>query len=159
MADDKPEDVTLSTVHQDLQAGFADLKSEMRSGFSDTKGGLADLKATLIAGFRSMPSREQSEEMIRLLREGNRHQEERFAQLDARIREQHLETQHVLRAIAESQRALLEGQRGLQDGVRATLDGVRELQQSMRAFHEDMRALIARIDALIKGRGDGAPSS
>src|SRR3990172_8199199 len=108
MADDKPEDVTLTTLHQD----FADLKGEIRTGFGD-------MKATMIAGFRSMPSREQSDEMIRLLREMNRHQDERFAQLDARIREQHLENQHVLRAIAESQRALLDGQRGLQEGVRA----------------------------------------
>jgi len=77
MADDKPEDVTLTTLHQD----FADLKGEIRTGFGD-------MKATMIAGFRSMPTREQSDEMIRLLREGNRLNEERFAQLDARIREQ-----------------------------------------------------------------------
>ena len=70
-------DVTIETLHDDLTAGFA------------------DLKATLIAGFRSLPGREASEEMIRLLREGNRIQDERFAQLDLRIREQHLETQQV----------------------------------------------------------------
>jgi len=140
MADDKPEDVTLTTLHQD----FADLKGEIRTGFGD-------MKATMIAGFRSMPSREQSDEMIRLLREMNRHQDERFAQLDARIREQHLETQHVLRALAESQRALLQGVGPIQEGVRALIEGVRALQ-------EDMRALIARIDALIKGRGNGSPS-
>ena len=163
MDHDNPEDVTLGTVHQDLQAGFADLKGEVRSGFVDLKGemrsGFGDMKATMIAGFRGMPTREQSDEMIRLLREGNRHQDERFAQLDARIREQHLETQHVLRALAESQRALLDGQRALQEGVRALHEGVLALQESARALRDDMRALIARIDALIKGRGNGAPSS
>ncbi len=43
----------MDTLHQDLREGFA------------------DLKATLIAGFRSLPSREQSHEMIRLLQEAN----------------------------------------------------------------------------------------
>ena len=159
MDDGKPEDVTLSTLHEDLEAGFADLKGEVRTGFGD-------MKATMIAGFRNMPTREQSDEMIRLLREGNRLNEERFAQLDARIREQHLETQQVLRAIAQSQRALLEGTRGVQDGMRGLQEGVRALhegvlalQESARTLREDMRALIARIDALIRGRGNGAPSS
>ncbi len=95
----------------------------MRSGFTD-------LKTTLITGFGSLPTRESSEEMVRLLRENNRLQEERFTQLDLRIREQHLQIQQVLRAVAEGQRAL----------------------------HEDIRALIARLDALINGRGDGAPT-
>ena len=76
MAEGNP-DVTLETLHDDLTAGFADLKGELRTGF-------ADLKVTLIAGFRSLPGREASEEMIRLLREGNRIQEERFTQLDLR---------------------------------------------------------------------------
>ncbi len=38
------------------------------------------------------------------------------------------------------------------DGVCALVDGLRTLQ-------EDIRALIARLDALIKGRGDGASTS
>ncbi len=118
-----PEDVTLNTLHGDL---------------GDLKGSIADLKTTLVAGFRSLPTRESSEEMVRLLREANRLHEERFTQLDLRIREQHLELQQILRAIADGTRALLEGQ---------------------RALHEDIRALIARLDALIKGRGDGAPTS
>lgn len=91
MARRGPENVTLNTLHEDLKGGFADLRTEMRAGF-------ADLKATLVTGFRSLPSRESSEEMIRLLREGNRLQEERLA-------------------------------------------------------------LIARLDALIKGRGDGSPAT
>jgi hypothetical protein len=62
MADPNPEDVTLNTIHDDLEAGFA------------------DLKATLIAGFRSLPARETSEEMVRLLRESNR------ARLDSLIK-------------------------------------------------------------------------
>ena len=80
MDDDKPEDVTLSTLHQDLEAGFADLKGEVRSGFVDLKGemrsGFGDMKATMIAGFRSMPTREQSDEMIRLFPEEGRPREE-----------------------------------------------------------------------------------
>lgn len=119
MGEPDREEITLSTLHEDLREGFA------------------DLKVTLAAGFRSLPTREDSQEMVRLLREGNRLQEERLTQLDLRIREQHLELQNVLRALAEGQRALIEGQ---------------------RALHEDIRALIARLDALIKGRGDGAPS-
>ncbi len=56
MAEPTPEDVTLNTLHEDLSAGFADLKGEVRGGF-------ADMKATLIAGFRNMPTREDSQEM------------------------------------------------------------------------------------------------
>ena len=125
-AERHPSDVTLGTLHEDLTAGFA----EMRSGF-------ADLKVTLVTGFRSLPSRESSEEMVRLLREGNRLHEERFTQLDLRIREQHLETQQILHAVVEGQRQLIEGQRGLS---------------------ADIKALIARLDALIRGRGDGEPT-
>ena len=156
MASGEPENVTLSTVHEDLRSGFADLKQEVRAGFEDLKGemrvgfadlrgemrtgfadlkgemrtGFADLKVTLITGFQSLPTRESSEEMVRLLRENNRIQEERFTQLDVRIREQHLEIQQVLRALVE---------------------GVRNLST-------DLRALVARLDALIRGRGDGSPS-
>ena len=156
MAEPKPEDVTLNTLHEDLNGGFADLKGEVRGGFSDVKsaigdlkgevrGGFSDLKTTLIAGFRSMPTREDSQEMIRLLREQNRVQDERFTQLDLRIREQHFELQQTLRGIA--------------DGIRALLDGQRLLLDGQRGLHEDIRALIARLDALIKGRGDGEPTA
>src|SRR5262245_35093928 len=119
--------VTLDTLHQDLTAGFADLKGEMRTGF-------ADLEVTLVRGFASLPTRESSEEMVRLLREGNRLQEERFSQLDLRIREQHFETQQVLHAIAEAQRMLTADQ---------------------RALSIDMRALMALIEALIRERTNG----
>jgi len=108
------------------------------------------VKVTLVAGFRNMPTREDSQEMIRVLRENNRLHEERFTQLDLRIREQHLDIQQVLRAVADGQRLLIEGQRTLVEGQRGLLEG-------QRALHEDIRALIARIDALIKGRGDGSP--
>ena len=80
MTERNPDDTTLLTLHEDLTAGFA----EMRSGFTDLKGeirsGFADMKATLIAGFRSLPTRESSEEMVRLLQERNR------LRLDALIR-------------------------------------------------------------------------
>ncbi|MBI4560524.1 MAG: hypothetical protein HY724_00660 [Candidatus Rokubacteria bacterium] len=131
MAKAKPKNVTLNTVHGDLKKGFADVKGELRAGF----GGL---KVTLISGFQGLPSRESSEEMIRLLRENNRVQEERFTQLDVRIREQHLEIQQVLRALIEAQRAMSE---------------------EIRTLSTDIKALIARLDALIKGRGDGSPTS
>lgn len=149
MADADRRDVTLGTLHEDLTAGFADLKGEiqtgfgeMRAGFADLKGemrsGFADLKTTLVAGFRSLPSRESSEEMVRLLREGNRLHEERFTHLDVRLREQHIEIQQVLHAVVEGQRLLIEGQ---------------------RVLSADLTALIARIDALIRGRGDGSGGS
>ena len=118
-------------LKSEMRTGFADLKAEMRSGFTDLKGetqsGFADLKTTLVAGFRSLPSRESSEEMVRLLREANRLHEERFTHLDVRIREQHLEVQQALRAVADGQRSL----------------------------SADLKALVARIDALIRWRGDG----
>jgi hypothetical protein len=98
MVDPDRRDATLDTLHDDLTAGFADLKGEMRTGFADLKAemrsgftdlkgemqsGFADLKTTLVAGFRSLPSRESSEEMVRLLREANRLL---VARIDALIR-------------------------------------------------------------------------
>ncbi len=156
MVDRSSEDVTLDTLHEDLkggfadlkqevQTGFADLKTEMRTGFADLKTEMRDLKATLVTGFGGLPTRESSEEMVRLLREANRLHEERFTQLDLRIREQHLETQQVLRALVEGQRALT--------------DEVRALTGEIRGLSTDLKALIARLDALIKGRGDGSPTA
>jgi hypothetical protein len=127
MLERNPDNVTLNTLHEDLRSGFG------------------DLKATLIAGFRSLPTRESSEEMVRLLREGNRLNEERFTQLDLRTREQHLETQQVLHAIVESQRQVLEAQRLMIDG--------------QRSLSADIKALIARLDALISGRDNGEPAA
>ena len=113
------------------------------TGFGEMRAGFADLTATLIAGFASLPSRESGEEMVRLLREGNRLQEARFAQLDVRIREQHLETQQVLHALVESHRILT--------------SELRNLTSVVQVMSGDIKALIARIDALIRGRGDGSP--
>lgn len=124
MTDPARPEVTLNTLHEDLAAGFG----EMRAGFTD-------LKTALVVGFRSLPTRESSDEMVRLLREANRLNAERFTQLDVRIREQHVEVQQVLRAVIEGHRLMLDGQRMLSD---------------------DLRALISRIDALIRGRGDGS---
>lgn len=162
MTNHSPQDVTLNTLHEDLKT----LREETRTGF-------AELKTTLIAGFRGLPSRESSEEMVRLLRDSNRLQEERFTQLDLRIREQHLETQQVLHALIEGQRLLIEGQRGLIEGQhglmegqygliegqRALADEVRMLTGEIRSLSGDIKALIARLDALIKGRGDGASTA
>ena len=126
MVERGPEDVTLDTLHHDLTAGFAELKT------------------TLIAGFASLPTRESSEEMVRLLRESNRLQEERFTHLDLRIREQHLETQQSLHAVVDGQRALT--------------NEVRMLSTELRGVSADIKALVGRLDALIRGRGDGNPS-
>jgi hypothetical protein len=145
MAEQTPDAVTLNTLHTDLRDGFAEIRADLRDGFGEMRAGFADLKATLIAGFRSLPGREWADEMIRLLREGNRLQEERFTQLDVRIREQHLETQQVLHALVEGQRLLVEGQRLLIEG--------------QRSLSSDIKALIARLDALIRGRGDGGPTA
>ena len=123
MAEGTP-DVTLGTLHGDL----TDLRGEMRAGF-------ADLKTTLVVGFSRLPTRESSEEMVRLLRAGNRLNEERFTQLDLRIREQHLETQQVLHALVEGQRLLIEGQQGMSAAI---------------------KALIA---ALMRGRNNGEPTA
>ena len=148
MPERSPGAVTLDTLHDDLGSGFA----EMRAGFVDLRteirGGFGDLKATLVSGFRSLPTRETSEEMVRLLREGNRLQEERFTQLDLRSREQHLETQQVLHAVVEGQRLLVEGQRAMSAEIKA-------MSAEIKAMSVDIKALIARIDALIKGRGNG----
>lgn len=139
MAEGNPE-VTLGTLHGDLATGFG----AMRAGFADLKAamhaGFADMKVTLVTGFAGLPSRESSEEMIRLLREGNRLQEMRFTQLDGRIREQHLETQQVLHTLTESHALLAEEQRGL-----AT---------KTAGLSTDVTRLIARIDALLRGRSD-----
>ena len=121
------------------------MKGEIRSGFGD-------LKATLIAGFRSLPSRESSDEMVQLLRERNRINEEGFTRLHLRIREQHLETQQVLHALVEGQRQLIEGQHQLVDGQRLLCEGQHSLSP-------DIKALIARIDALIKRRNNGDPAA
>jgi hypothetical protein len=131
MTEDTPG-VTLETLHGDLTTGFA----EMRAGF-------ADLKTTLVVGFSRLPTRESSEEMVRLLREGHRLQDERFAHLDIRIREQHLETQQALHALVEGQRLMIEGQQSLSTEV--------------KGLSATIKALIVRIDALIRGRSNGEP--
>ena len=139
---------TLDTLHGDLGA----LHGDVRALRGDVTAGFADVKATLIAGFRSLPSRESSNEMVRLLREGNRLQDERFTPLDLRVREQHLESQQLLHAMIEGQRVLTEGQRVLTEGQRLLIE-------SQRALSADIKALIARLDALIRGRGNGEPTA
>lgn len=155
MTDPDRQAITLSTLHEDLTA----LREDLTAGFGATQAGFADLKTTLVAGFRSLPSRESSEEMVRLLREGNRLQEARFTLLDARIREQHLETQQVLHALAEGQRSVVESLRLLTDEVRDLAGQVRNISNEVRNLSGDIKALIARLDALIKGRGNGSPAA
>jgi uncharacterized protein (DUF3084 family) len=137
-------DVTLETLHGDLTMGFSDMKAEMRAGF-------ADLKVTMVAGFASLPTRESSEDMVQLLREGNRLNEAQFTRLDVRIREQHLETQQVLHALVESQRALT-------TEVRAVSTETKGLAAEIKSLAADIKRLIARIDALIRGRNNGEPA-
>jgi hypothetical protein len=38
------------------------------------------------------------------------------------------------------------------------VDGQRALFDEIRGLSADIKALIARLDALIKGRGDGSPA-
>ena len=128
----RPE-VTLHTLHQDL--------GEVRSDLREVKTDMREVKALLTT---RLPAPDWPGEMLRtlrentqfsrentqLLRESNRLSEERFTQLDVTLREQAIETHTILRAVAEGQRQL----------------------------STDVRALIARIDALIRGRGDGAPA-
>ncbi len=128
--------VPLASDFADVKGAIGDLRSEMRAGF-------ADLKATMTIGFAGLPTREQSEEMLRILRDGNRRDDERFIHLDVRIREQHLETQQALHELIEGQRLLLEGQRSL-----ATSNDVKELSAEVRRF----------IDGFLRGRGDGEPA-
>lgn len=163
MTERSPGAVTLNTLHDDLVSGFvgvraefADLRSEMRAGFAglrtEIRGGVTDLKATLVSGFRSLPTRETSEEMVCLLREGNRLQDERLTQLDRRSREQFLETQQVLHAVVDGQRRLVEGQRAMSVDLKA-------MSADIKAMSVDIKALVARIDALIRGRGNGDPTA
>ncbi len=135
-----------------MLAGFADLRTEIR-------GGVTDLKATLVSGFRSLPTRETSEELVRLLREGNRLQEERFTQLDLRSREQYLETQQVLHAVVEGQRLLVEGQRAMSVDLKAMSADIKAMSVDLKAMSVDLKALVARIGALIRGRGNGDPTA
>jgi uncharacterized protein (DUF3084 family) len=128
----RPE-VTLHTLHQDL--------GEVRSDLREVKTDIREVKALLTT---RLPAPDWPGEMLRtlrentqfsrentqLLRENNRISEERFTRLDVTLREQAIETHTVLRTVAEGQRQL----------------------------SADTRALIARIDALIRGRGDGAPA-
>jgi hypothetical protein len=108
MAESNPEDVTLSTLHEDLRSGFSDLGEQVQTGFADLKQevrtGFIDLKATLVTGFRSLPTRESSEEMIRLLRARIRileHRPPHLDALDARVQEQSLELRRILRLLAK----------------------------------------------------------
>ena len=141
MTERNPDDVTLLTLHEDLTAGFA----EMRAGFTD-------VKATLIAGFRGLPTRESYEEMVRLLRERNR-------QLDLHVREPHHESQPMLHALVQSRRRLAEGQRRLTEGRCQLSEAQRLLVDDQRSLSRDIKALIARIDALIKRRDNGEPAA
>ena len=147
MSESNPNDVTLHTLHADLTAGFAGVRAEMRAGF-------ADVKTTLIAGFRGLASRESAEEIVRLLRQANRLSEERFTQLDVRTREQHLETQQVLHALAENQRRLDESHRRLVEGQQRLDESHRLLTEEQRSLSAHLKALI---DAMLGRRTDGQP--
>jgi hypothetical protein len=132
MAEGDPEG-TLNVLHADL-GDVKDAISDVKGAIGDVKGAIGDLKTTMIAGFAGMPTRESSDEMIRLLRENNRIQDARLTQTDSRvaqldldIHEQHARTQQTLAALSESQQGLT----------------------------MEIHALIRRIDALIRGRNNG----
>jgi len=143
----RPE-VTLHTLHQDLGEVRSDLR-EVKTDIREVKTDMREVKALLTT---RLPAPDWPGEMLRtlrentqlsrentqLLRESNRLSEERFARLDATLREQAIETHTILRALVEGQRQLAEG---------------------LRQVAAELRALIARIDALIRGRGDGSPAA
>ena len=70
--------VTLTTLHGDVTGLRADIRG--------LHGELAGLRATVSAVFGGMPTHEQSDEMLRLLRENNRSQEAGLARLHSEIR-------------------------------------------------------------------------
>jgi hypothetical protein len=146
MTDEAGQDVTLQTLHEDLR----DLASGVRAD-------LRDLTALIASWLRAGPP-EWPAEVIRLLREANRLNEERFAQLDVAIREQALEVHTILRALAEEQRQLVDGIRQIVEVLRQIAEEQRLLLRGQQRLSEDIRTLVARIDALIRGRGDGGPS-
>jgi hypothetical protein len=138
MTDGPGRDVTLQTLHDDLRDLTAGLRADLR-----------DLTALVASGLRALPQ-EFPGEVLRLLRGNNRLNDERVTRLDVAIREQALEGHTILRALAEGQRQLVEEQRQL-------VEEQRQLALGQRRLSEDIRALVARIDALIRGRGDGNP--
>ena len=73
-------------------------------------------------------------EIETLRSEGLLGDDERFVDLDARIRQQHLENHQALNALIDSQRLLIDGQRTMSD---------------------DVKAIRARMDAFIRGRNNG----
>jgi hypothetical protein len=132
MPDDTGPEITLGTLHGDLGRLSSDL-GRLGETVGEVKTDVRELKLMVATGFRAFPP-DWPSEMLRLLRENNRLTDARFAQLDATLREQAVETHTALRALATGQGELATGQREL----------VTEL-----------RALVARIDALIRGRRDG----
>lgn len=142
-------DVTLNTLHGDL----GDLKADMR----EVKADVREVKTLIASGLRAFA--DWPGEVIRLLRENNRLTEGRFAQLDATLREQALETNTALRALTESHRqldvTLREEAVETHTALRALADSHRQLDVSHGALVTEIRALIVRIDAIIRGRGNG----
>jgi len=90
----------------------------------------------MITGFRGVMSREQGDEMLRLLREGHRVTDERFTHLDAQLREQYARTDLAFQRLAES---------------------TRETVTEMRANTAYIKEVIRRLDAIIRGRNNGEP--
>jgi ABC-type transporter Mla subunit MlaD len=112
----------VKTDVRDVRTDVRDVKADVR----DVKTDVRELKLMVANGFRAFPP-DWPAEMLRLLRENNRLTDARFAQLDATLREQAVETHTVLRAFANGQGELV----------------------------AELRALIVRVDALIRGRRDG----
>jgi hypothetical protein len=136
MSGDGQPEVTLHTLHQDLGEVTQDL-AEVKSDLREVKSDVREVKVLVATGLRAFRP-DWPAEMLRVLRENNRLGKERFARLDVTLREQAIETHTALRAVAEGQRQLVEHQ---------------------RQASADLRALIARIDALIRWRGDGSGSA
>jgi hypothetical protein len=146
MPNDPGPEITLGTLHGDL-GRLSESVGEVKADVREVKADVRELKVVVANGFRAFPA-DWPSEMLRLLRENNRLTDGRFAQLDATLREQAVETHTILRALATGQGELATGQRELVTGQRELVTGQRELVT-------ELRALVARIDALIRGRRDG----
>jgi hypothetical protein len=164
--------VALTMVEGD--GTLSDVRGEVRA----LRGDIADLKASVMAGFAGAPTRAQSDEMLRLLRENNRLQEGRFAELGGVLREQHaelrdwfreehaklhewlreqhLENQQMLHGLSESQQSMTDGQQSLAERMQSLAESQRLMVAENRSLSAEMRALIARLDAMFRPRDNGA---
>ena len=145
---DGDQHVTLDTLHGDIVA----LRGEMRAGF-------ADLKVTMITGFAGLPTRESSEEMIRILRESNRIHESRLSQVDGRVGQVDQRVAEANERIAQVDERIALVDLRIREQQAEAQQSLQALRESQQALSAEIGALIRRIDALIRRRNDGGGSA